>query len=143
MTNTPGRRTSKDEQWQQVKQEVMQRDGGRCRLCRCLTAVEFLQLKRHAKQWMSTLDPAHYLPVGQNPGLCYNPDNICMVNHWSHSNLDSCRSPVTGEHISPEEVQQWWDRILRTNPEQYRRIKALEPIELPSPEGEGFLLHEF
>ena len=44
-------------------------------------------------------------------------DNIILLNRFSHENLDSCKDPITGERISPQERDDWWRRLIGS--EQY------------------------
>lgn len=123
------RRSSKDTKWQEVKREVYDRDKGVCRLCKVLTAKEFLTLKKNAGSMIKNLDPAHYKAVSHRPDLCYEPNNICMVNHYSHSMLDDNKSPIDGTYITLEEVEAWWIRILKGNPAQYEYLEKLGVFE--------------
>lgn len=79
-------------------------------------------LKKRAGHYIQQLDAAHYLPVGEYGEYCYDPDNIVALNHYSHGMLDDYRNPITGKSISKEEVDEWWMRILKGNPDQYRRL---------------------
>lgn len=119
----PYRRSSGDKEWQKVKKIVRTRDKDQCRLIRCLTAVEYLILKKNAGPYLNILDPAHYLSVSERPDLCYDSDNICLVNRYSHQNLDDFKNPLTGDPISEEEVQKWWSRIISTNYEQENSLR--------------------
>ena len=121
------RRSSADSDWRKVKLEVNERDGGRCRLIRCLTASEYLLLKRNAGPYLNVIDPAHYISVSERPDLCYDADNICCLNRYSHQNLDDSRSPIDGHPIDGSEVDGWWMRILSTN---YRQLNSLKSKEL-------------
>ena len=117
------RRDSNDEQWQAVKKEVYARDKHFCRLCRILTASEMILLRKKAGVYLKILDPAHYLAVSERPDLCYEANNICTLNRYSHSLLDDYRNPITGDYINKEEVKVWWDRILKGNESQYSFLK--------------------
>lgn len=112
------RRDSSDLQWKEVKAVVFQRDPI-CRLCKVLSFTEFLMLKKKAGNMLTQLDPAHYLAVSARPDLCYESNNICALNHYSHSLLDDFKDPITGKPITEEEAHNWWIRILKGNPEQY------------------------
>ena len=117
------RRDSKDQNWQKVKAEVKARDGLRCRLIKVLSYREMLILKKNAGPFLFSLDPAHYIAVSEDPSIMYIPENIVMLNRYSHTNLDNYRNPITGEPITKAEALKWWDRILRGNPEQYKYLK--------------------
>ena len=123
------RRSSKDKEWQRVKSEVRERDNNQCRLIRCLTASEYLILKKNAGPYLRIIDPAHYLSVSDRPDLCYDSDNICCLNRYSHQNLDDFKSPLDGHNICENEVNNWWIRILSTNYKQLNSLKEKELIK--------------
>ena len=116
------RRDSNDVKWREVKEKVLQRDRS-CRLCKILSPQEYSILRKNAGALLFTLDPAHYLPVGQYPELCYKSYNICLLNRFSHSMLDSYKNPITSTSITKEEVQNWWLRILKGDLAQYNYLK--------------------
>lgn len=117
-----GRRDSNDEQWLVTKEVVHKRDKGKCRLFRVINAKEALILKKKAGYRITRIDAAHFLPVSERPDLCYDPNNICSLNRYSHEMLDSFRNPITGAHISKEEALEWWIRILSTNKQQLKYL---------------------
>ena len=53
----------------------------------------------------------------------YDENNICLLNRYSHSNLDSSRDPITGEYIDSSQVKAWWIRILKGNINQYNYLE--------------------
>lgn len=116
------RRSSSDKEWKAVKDIVKDRDNNSCRLCRCLNIKEFLILRKNAGSMLKTLDPAHIVSVSARPDLCYEPNDICLVNHYSHNLLDNYKDPIDGHNISKEEVTNWWIRIAKTNEEQYKYL---------------------
>lgn len=122
------RRDSSDKAWQEVKKKVLARDGNSCRLLRVLSLGEAFALQKNAKGLLSKLDPAHYIPVSADPSIMYDENNICMINRYSHSMLDSYKDPITGKPISKEKVQEWWERILKGNSEQYNYLKQKELV---------------
>ena len=116
-----GRRTSADEQWKEVKDFIRKRDRNTCRLIRIVSIKEMMILKKNAPPHMlKTLDPAHILPVGSHPDYCYLTNNVVLLNHYSHSNLDNMKSPIDGKSITREERDSWWKRIAGDN--QYREL---------------------
>lgn len=117
------RRDSNDQRWKETKAEVLKRDQNSCRLCKVLTAKEFILLKKNAGISFRILDPAHYIAVSHEPSLCYEVNNICTLNHYSHSLLDDFRDPIDGHYINDIEVKKWWERILKGNPTQYEFLK--------------------
>lgn len=119
------RRDSNDKQWQETKRLVSERDKGICRLLRILTITEAIKLKKSAgSTYLSKIDPAHYRAVSERPDLCYDPNNIVCLNRYSHSNLDDGKDPLDGHSITPEEVEGWWQRILKGNRRQYDYLFA-------------------
>jgi len=117
-----GRRDSDDEKWLEVKEAVRKRDGGKCRLLKVISAKEALILKKKAGYKINQIDSAHFLPVSERPDLCYEINNICLLNRYSHEMLDSFRDPITGAHISKEKTFEWWLRILATNKRQLQYL---------------------
>lgn len=116
------RRDSNDADWRKVKDIVYTRDNNRCRLLKVLNIKEALILRQNASQYLNQIDPAHYIAVSDNPSIMYDPNNICCLNHYSHSNLDDHKDPLDGHSISQEEVNNWWLRILKGNSDQYNYL---------------------
>ena len=117
------RRDSNDTEWKKVKDIVSKRDNNTCRLLKVLSYKEALILKKNAGPFLNKLDHAHFIPVSQNSDIMYDENNICLLNRYSHSNLDSSRNPITGEYITSDQVRLWWIRILRGNINQYEYLK--------------------
>lgn len=117
------RRDSNDAEWKKTKRIVSKRDKGVCRLMMVVSAGEGLLLKRNSQGMLSVLDPAHYLPVSIRPDLCYDPDNIVLLNRYSHNMLDYSRNPITGGFIDSSETKAWWKRILQGNTKQYKALQ--------------------
>lgn len=117
------RRDSNDAEWQRVKDIVSKRDHNMCRLIRILTYKEALILKKNAGPFINKLDHAHFIAVSQDSSVMYDENNICLLNRYSHSNLDSSRDPITGEYIDSSQVRDWWIRILKGNINQYNYLE--------------------
>lgn len=117
------RRDSNDIEWKKVKEIVSKRDNNTCRLLKVLSYKEALILKKNAGPFLNKLDHAHFIPVSQNSDIMYDENNICLLNRYSHSNLDSSRNPITGEYITSDQVRLWWIRILRGNTNQYEYLE--------------------
>lgn len=117
------RRDSNDAEWKKTKRIVSKRDKGVCRLMMVVSAGEGLLLKRNSQGMLSVLDPAHYLPVSIRPDLCYDPDNIVLLNRYSHNMLDYSRNPITGGFIDSSETKAWWKKILQGNTKQYKALQ--------------------
>ena len=117
------RRDSNDLEWQKVKSDVSKRDNNMCRLIKVLTYKEALILKKNAGPFINKLDHAHFIPVSQDSSIMYDKNNICLLNRYSHSNLDSSRNPITGEYIDSNQVTEWWIRILKGNVNQYNYLE--------------------
>ena len=118
-----GRRDSNDVEWRKVKEVVKKRDSNTCRLMMIISSLQALHLKENGSGLLRTLDPAHIFPVSTHPKLCYEKDNIVMLNRYSHSMLDSGRDPITGHPISYEERMRWWELIV--GPKQWIRLNKL------------------
>lgn len=70
---------------------------------------------------LKRLDAAHIYPVSQYPGIMYNDANIVTLNRYSHDNLDNLRHPITGDPITYEERQEWWEKIA--GPDQWASLE--------------------
>jgi hypothetical protein len=132
-----GRRDSNDLRWQEVKEIVHQRDKGRCRLLRVISAKEALILKKRAGSRLQRLDAAHFRAVSELPEYCYDPDNLVKLNRYSHEALDSCKDPITHASISKAERDEWWIKILRGNKSQFGRLLQKGLILLDDENEEG------
>ena len=121
------RRDAKDQEWQRTKAKVVNRDRVD-RIFKVLNATEAIVLKAKAGYLLNYLDPAHIIPVSANSTIMYEPCNIVLLNRYSHEMLDSCRHPITGEHITRDEVNKWWIRILKSNSAQYFEFKQMLDI---------------
>ncbi len=114
------RRDSSDRQWQEVKEKVRSRDKNQDRILRVLTVKEAFLLKKKApRSMLEKLDAAHIWPVSLYPELMYSVHNIVTLNRYSHENLDNMRCPITGDTITYEERQAWWQRIA---PAQWQKL---------------------
>lgn len=118
------KRDSEDEQWKETKRLIAERDKGKCRLIQILNPKDFMILKKNAGKYLFINDPAHIFPVSTAPKLMYNSLNVVTLNRYSHSNLDSCRSPISGEPISKEERNSWWKKIVGSA--NYTNLERLE-----------------
>mgnify|MGYP007057168830 CR=1 FL=1 len=116
-----GRRDHKDAEWKKVKKIVRERDLETCRLIKIISMKQALLLKRNGTGVLQKLDPAHILPVSTHPDLCYEPNNIVLLNRYSHNMLDFGRDPITGEPINHEETLSWWETIA--GPEQWEFLQ--------------------
>lgn len=106
------RRDSQDKEWQAVKQFVYDRDKGTDRIVPVLRIQEAHDLRRNAGHLLQILDPAHVVPVSKASSMCYDEDNVILLNRYSHDNLDHNRCPVTGRRLTRNQVHQWWARIV-------------------------------
>ena len=96
---------------------------------------EMMILKRNAPPpKLTQLDPAHIEPVGVHPEYCYLDDNVVMLNHYSHSNLDNMRSPLDGKPISRETRDNWWKRIAG-DAQYVRLLEVMESIKSEETDG--------
>ena len=118
-----GRRGPDDLEWKKVKEEVKKRDKGIDRMLKIVTPIEMVKLKKNAGPFLHTLDPAHYLAVSERPDIYTMASNIITLNRYSHSNLDNFRDPIDGHPITKEEVHNWWVRLLKADPKQYKELQ--------------------
>lgn len=102
-----------DKKWAAVQKYVHARDNGKCRLVSLLTREEFHTLCNYSGGLHKVLDCAHIKSRGSHPELKYDPDNVVLLNRFSHSMLDSGRHPLTGRACYPEEREYWWMRIIQ------------------------------
>lgn len=117
------RRDSRDEKWKFMKITVHHRDKEQCRLLHALSIHEAALLIKKAGKFMKQLDVAHYRSVASAPEYCYDPNNAVLLNRYSHSMLDSNRDPITGVPISNQQVEDWWQKILKYNTKQYNYLQ--------------------
>lgn len=127
-----GRRDSADERWIEVKEKVRERDKGKCRMFKVISAKEAVLLKKKAGPLLQKIDSAHFRAVSELPGSCYDVSNVTSLNRWSHHCLDECRDPITGGSISRQERDLWWIRLLAANKKQFKELlgRNLFPLEL-------------
>ena len=113
----------KDERWENIKAGL----GKECRLIHILYEFhknEMLrELSSNAGNLINTVDGAHYKSRSKYPMLIYYPDNVIPLNRFSHSMLDQGRDPISGDLISKDEVEGWWQFLL--GEETYDRINYI------------------
>ncbi len=117
------RRDKNDKAWATVKSAVDKRDGNTCRLVRILSVGDMYALKKNAGNRLNILDPAHIYPVSLSTDIMYEPANLVKLNRYSHDMLDSMKDPITGQHITKDEVYRWWRKIAGND--QWYEIKRL------------------
>lgn len=86
-----------------------------CRLWRTLTEEEkqiFLEVNKDNLHLCQILDMAHVEAKSIRPDLKYLVENVVLMNRLSHSFIDFAKSPLTGENITNEERNNWWNRIV-------------------------------
>lgn len=88
-----------------------ERDGG-CRLLAALTEDERAEWARHEGGLGWTLDAAHVFGKGAYPWMRLDPDNVVLLNRFSHRCLDTGLSPISARPISMDERRAWWRRIV-------------------------------
>lgn len=71
-------RSSNDVAWQNLKKACRERDKYECRLCNCLTALEYKKSKDVCKSpsMMIPSDVAHVEAVGYAPTMTYQLSNV-------------------------------------------------------------------
>ena len=133
---------SVDEEWQELKQKLTERDGSGCRLIKLLQAIpksftlatsipepctitikgveDLACLRENASGLLYVIDMAHIFPKGAHKNLYYDLDDVVWLNRYSHSMLDSYRDPIRGKSISSTELSLWW-RFIAGN-DVYERL---------------------
>jgi hypothetical protein len=92
-------------------EKIIERDKG-CRLLAVLTFVERRIWDEHQNGMGGILDGAHVFGKGAYPWMRYEVKNVVTLNRFSHSCLDSGKSPINGKTITDEERKSWWRRIV-------------------------------
>jgi hypothetical protein len=90
---------------------VRERDGG-CRLLRVLSAAEAAEWWENHNGLGYILDAAHVFGKGAFPWMRFDERNVVTLNRFSHSCLDSGKSPLNGSAIPNEQRLVWWRRIV-------------------------------
>jgi len=106
-----------DLQWQDLKKRIAKRDHGSCRLLGILSLRENMMLcavakQKDAKRFIPIIDPAHIFPVSRYPHLCYEDDNVVLLNRFAHDCLEDKISPFTGELLEDEDYNKIFIRIV-------------------------------
>lgn len=105
-----------DKEWSGVVNLLKDRDGDSCRLLKILNIEEYTQvlpeILKNFGSYKEPLDPAHIFKRNTHPELKYDLDNLVLLHRFFHSRIDSYKDPVTGKHLSKEEVAAWWKRIV-------------------------------
>ena len=113
----------KDERWEEIKAGL----GKNCRLAQRLYELgmndALVDLNNNAGWLIKTIDGAHYKSRSRYPFLIYYPDNVIPLNRYSHSMIDQCRDPITGELMTKEDQEEWWRFLL--GDETYDRINYI------------------
>lgn len=118
------RRDKNDLKWKEVKLKVTKRDKNKCRFIKTCSIKESMKLEIVApKPLVTRLDHAHVFPVSLYPHMCYEERNIVLLNRYVHHNLDDCKHPITGESISRDERNTYWERIV--GKETYAFLKKM------------------
>lgn len=114
------KQNDKDERWENIRNDI----GKECLLIKRLREYgmeeELEELDRNGSFLIKTVDGAHFLSRSKYPSLIYYPDNVIPLNRYSHSMLDTYRDPISGEQISKEEHDSWWEFLL--GEEKYNRV---------------------
>lgn len=105
------REGSDNPEWIKCKKEVDKRDRNTCRCCRLFTPGEMLAFRKSRPGPQYPLQHAHRHPVSVHPDEAHDPNNVCLLCRTCHSRIDGFLDPITGNPISEEEHERWWDRI--------------------------------
>jgi hypothetical protein len=82
----------------------------------------------NAGGFMFQLDVAHVFGKGAHPWMRHEPDNVVLLNRYSHTMLDTLHSPIDGRAISKAEQKAWWIAIIGA--ERYARLDRMSRKEL-------------
>ena len=101
-----------DDEWIALKSQLVQE----CALIRALRQAgritEIHEIYKNGKFLVKSLDGAHVISRQKAPFMKYDPENVVMLNRYSHSMLDFLKSPIDGTSITKEEQDAWWIFIL-------------------------------
>ena len=103
---------SEDKKLKEIYKKIDIRDENKCRLIHKLTAGELAIFKENAHGFDKIIDHAHIFGKGAYPHMKYLKENIVLLNRYSHTMLDSKRSPINGKSISNDKWVKWWIRIV-------------------------------
>lgn len=112
-----------DERWESLKEQLDLRE---CQLVDRIKSEENYQLLMEI-MWnkgghlLKIIDPAHVFSRAEAPHMKYDLDNVVPLNRFSHSMLDIMRDPITGESISKEVHDEYWEFIV--GEEKYKELK--------------------
>lgn len=67
------------------------------------------------------LQCAHRAPVSVHLDVCYDVNNVFLLCADHHGRIDHFEDPVTGEDLTEEQHEAWWDRIATPALERRRR----------------------
>ncbi len=110
-----------DEKWIEVREAVFLRDSNYCQLWRVLSIEEKKLFNMTIDP--TVVDPAHVFGKGAFPHLKYDMDNVYSLHRAFHGRLDTQKHPLTGQAITKEEKQVWWERIV--SPSEYERLRKM------------------
>ena len=103
----------KDEEWDNLVSFVKKRDRNACRLISNFSEQERKIFYSKAFYPLTKIiDVCHYISRGSDVRFKYNYDNCVLLNRQSHNWLDQYFNPLTGEKITIEEWNNWWEIIL-------------------------------
>ena len=86
-----------------------------CRFWRCLTIEEqnlFLTVNREHLWLCRNVDKAHWRGRGSHPELSHKLENIVLINRLVHTRLDTYKDPITGDDITADVRDAWFQRMI-------------------------------
>jgi len=115
-----------NDEWDDLKQQVLDRDGPECQFLSMVKRELGLQtygkiVQRAGVKMINQIDLAHIFPRSTHPELKYDSDNVIFVNRYCHSLLDEFKSPITEERITVEDKTNFFLLMLPKD-----RIERLE-----------------
>lgn len=98
--------------WQEVKEQLIERDNNTCQLWKILSKDEQLHILHNYfedySQLSKQLDPAHIVPRSRSNELYYDVDNLVLISRYFHSLLDTWKHPVYRTTITDDERTDWY-----------------------------------
>jgi 5-methylcytosine-specific restriction endonuclease McrA len=121
-----------DEEWEEVRTIVWERDNGKCVFQNSPFFEKGLisKLLKEATEdnggrfLLETIDCAHIFSRASRPDLKYNPDNVILLNRYSHSLIDTMKDPITAEPLDRDSHERWWKCIV--GEERYNKLKEIK-----------------
>jgi hypothetical protein len=104
-----------DEKWIETRNLIIQRDGNKCRVWKCLSPKSKNYILSNFSDDYYTLskilDVDHVIPKSVRFDLYYELDNLLLMSRYFHRLLTDYKHPVTREKITDEEKKDIYKKI--------------------------------